>query len=499
MSGEPPLGDTTEQRSERPASSALVPRLSTWVVWTLFLASVGVLAVTVRRGAGWEVAGVLYIDGLTTVMWALITFFSGIVQSYSQRYMAGDRYIDRFFGKVFAFTVIVGVLVAADHIALFAGAWLAMGLTMAALIGHVRDWKQARAAAGVARRYLIASSALLAGALALLAGATGATTITGILAALDTVPQTVTLAAAGGIFLAAIVQSALFPFHRWLLSSMTAPTPASALMHAGFVNAGGVLLTRFAPVIAEELAFMLVVLVVGATSALLGQAMLLVQTDIKRKLGSSTLAQMGFMILQCGLGFFAAAIAHLILHGFYKAYLFFASGAVVEHTAPKDGDHATLGLFSLVVSLLTALGGGVLFMYLTGKFSRQTVTLDSGMVLALVVALTTLTAARDILQRTSLPSLVRFVGVPLVVLVAISSYAALFTAISGMLSGVPMTSASTELTAVHYLIVALFAGAYLVVELGRYRSSERLYVAFLNLSQPDSKTVLTDSEDYHDV
>ena len=469
------------------------------MVWALFLASVGVLAVSARRGAGWGVAGVLYIDGLTTVMWAVVTFFSGIVHSYSRRYMDGDRYVNRFFGKIFAFTVIVGVLVAADHVALFVGTWLAMGLTMAALIGHVRDWKQARAAAGVARRYFLASSALLAGALALLAGTTGATTITGILATLDTVPRTVALAAAGGIFLAAIVQSALFPFHGWLLSSMTAPTPASALMHAGFVNAGGILLTRFAPVIADELAFMSVVLVVGATSALLGQAMLLVQTDIKRKLGSSTLAQMGFMIMQCGLGFFGAAIAHLILHGFYKAYLFFASGAVVEHTAPKGSGHTTLGPLSLVVSLLTALGGGMLFMLLTGKVSGLTVTLDSGIVLTLVVVLTTLTAARDILQRASLPPAARYVGVPLVVLVAISSYAVLFTAISGMLSDVPMTYAPTELTAVHYLVVALFAGAYFVVELGRHRSSERLYVALLNYSQPDSKTVLTDKEDYHDV
>ncbi|WP_049939739.1 proton-conducting transporter transmembrane domain-containing protein [Natronomonas pharaonis] len=502
MSSKPsPPGDATAQRSERPPSSSLVPRVSTWTVWALFLASVGVLAVAVWRGVGWGVAGILHIDGLTAVMWVVVTFFSGIVHSYSRRYMDGDRYIDRFFGKVFAFTVVVGVLVAADHVAVFVAAWLAMGLAMASLIGHVRDWEQARAAGRLARRYFLGSSLLLVGALAPLVWMTDATTITGLLAAFDTVPRTVAIAAAGGIFLAAIVQSALLPFHGWLLSSMTAPTPASALMHAGFVNAGGVLLTRFAPVIADELVFMSVVVLVGATSALLGQAMLLVQTDIKQKLGSSTLAQMGFMIMQCGLGFFAAAIAHLILHGCYKAYLFLASGATVEQTTPKKSGHGhtSLGFPSLAISLLTAIGGGVLFMALTGKLAGLTVTLDSGIVLTLVVVLTTLTAARDILHQASLPTAVRFVGVPLVVLVAIGSYAVLFNAISGMLSGVPMTQTPTELTAIHYLVVALFAGAYLAVELGYHRSSERLYVALLNLSQPDSETVLTNKEDYHDV
>jgi NAD(P)H-quinone oxidoreductase subunit 5 len=370
-----------------------------------------------------------------------------------------------------------------------------MGLAMASLIGHVREWNQARAAGRMARRYFLASSGLIAAALGLLALTTGATTISGILERAGALPRSVTFAAIGALVLAALIQSALFPFHDWLLSSMTAPTPASALMHAGFVNAGGILLTRFAPLFADDLGVMTLIVVLGALSALLGQALLLVQPTIKRKLGASTLAQMGFMILQCGLGFFAAAVTHLVLHGFYKAFLFLSSGAAVEQTTPEETARPRLGGSGLAASLLAAVGGGVLFALLTGKGTA----LDSGLVLVLVVALTTLHAARDLLRQQALSLPVRLGGLPLVVLVAVGLYSALFTGISTLMAGVPMAHAPTELTIVHAAVAALFVGSYVVTELGWHRDSNRLYVALLNMSTPAPSTVLTRKEDYNDA
>ena len=476
-------------------SDSLVPRASTAAVWTLFLLSVGALVLAARDGYEWTLFGVLVIDGLTTVMWVVVTFFSGIVHSYSRRYMAGDRYLDRFFVRILAFTVVVMTMTAADHVALFATAWLAMGVVMASLIGHDRGWVQARAAARTARRYYLTSSGLLAAGVAVLVWTTGATSISGILGQVDQIPRTLALTAIGCLLLAAMIQSALFPFHTWLLSSMTAPTPASALMHAGFVNAGGILLTRFAPLLAGETAVMSLIVVVGALSALLGQASLLVQTDIKRKLGASTVAQMGFMILQCGLGFFAAAITHLVLHGFYKAYLFLSSGAAVEQTTPRSAKRTGSTLARVGVSLVTAIGGGVLFAALTGKGTE----LNSGLFLTFVVVITTMHATRDILRRAALLPWIRLVSVPLVVLTAIGGYAALFNAISTMIAGAPMSKAPTELTVVHVAVAALFAVAYLATELGWHRSSDRLYVALLNTSQPDPETILTQKEDYNDA
>jgi NAD(P)H-quinone oxidoreductase subunit 5 len=464
----------------------------------MFVTSVAALAVRGRIGGAWEIPGVAAIDGLTVLMWVVVTFFSGIVHSYSRRYMAGNTHETTFFAAVFGFTVVVMGLVAADHLVLFGLLWLTMGLLMAKLIGIISGWEQAQAAATVARKYFLASSALLAVALAALWSATGATTVSGIAAAADTLGGSMWLVAAGALVLAAMIQSALIPFHSWLLSSMTAPTPASALMHAGFVNAGGILLTRFAPVITVDPGVMLAVVAVGGASAVGGKLLKSVQTDVKSQLGCSTVGQMGFMIMQAGLGFFGAAITHLILHGFYKAYQFLGAGARVEHTAPSEKTPHTVGplksVVGLVVTLLTGLAGGALFAMLTGKGLK----VDAGLLLTFFVVFTTLHAARDAVHHTSLSTGARYGAVPLVFFPAITIYAVVYEAISGLLSELPMVTVPTELTLLHGIIAVAFVGIYIGIETGIHEQSQRLYVALVNASQPASDTVLTSTEDYNE-
>ena len=464
----------------------------TKAAWLLWIASCGALAATVRGGRAWELTGLVRVDGLTVVMWVTVTFFSGIVHSYSRRYMAGSRGIDRFFARVFGFTLIVMVLVAADAFVLFGAAWLAMGLVMADLIGQARGWPQAQSAASLARRHFLASSALLAAALATLWWATGATTVSGVASAAGTAPMPFLLAG-GMLLLAAMVQSALLPFQTWLLSSMTAPTPASALMHAGFVNAGGVLLVRFAPVVTVDSRFMLAIVLVGAASALGGKLLKTVQTDVKGALGCSTVGQMGFMIMQVGLGFFGAAIAHLILHGFYKAYQFLIAGSRVDHRSPTGAEPTgSTGLAGTAVILLTAVAGGGLFAVLTGKGT----TLDAGLLLVLLVVLTVTHAAREVVSHASVPAAVRYGGVPLVALPVLAVYAGVYRAVEGALAGLPAVGQPAELTAGHALVAAAFVAAYLAVETGAYRRSRRLYVALLNATHPPSSTLTTAREEY---
>jgi NAD(P)H-quinone oxidoreductase subunit 5 len=474
---------------------AVVPVTLTRLVWLLCAASLGVLAVQLRTGGTWALPGVAAVDGLTVVMWVVVTFLSAIVHSYARRYMAGGRHVTRFFLGVFAFTLTAMVLVAADHLGLFVAAWLAMGLVMAELIGHVRGWRQARTAARLARRYFLASSVLLGVAVTALWWATGATTVSGVATGVDAGLGTVVLLAGGALLLAAMIQSALVPFHTWLLSSMTAPTPASALMHAGFVNAGGILLTRFAPVVSVDREVMLVVAVVGAVSALSGKLLKSVQSDVKRQLGCSTVGQMGFMILQVGLGFFAAAVTHLVLHGFYKAYQFLASGSRIAHESPA-GPKTTpsMGLAGVAVIAGTALAGGVLFAALTGKGTG----LDSGLLLTLLVVLTVLHAAREVVRQASLPVTVRYGAVPLVALPAIAVYAAVYGVIEGLLAGLPGVGQPAELTAIHGLVAAAFLLAYLAVESGVGRNSSRLYVVLLNATRPPHETLSTSMEDYNE-
>jgi len=472
-----------------------VPVALTWLAWSLFAASVAALVARVRFGGAWDVPGLVAIDGLTVLLWVVVTFFSGIVHSYSRRYMGGSAHETKFFAATSGFTVVVMGLVAADHVGLFALLWLAMGVLMAELIGLVAGWDQAQAAATVARKYFLASSVLLGVALTALWWATGATTVSGIGAAADTLGGPVWLVAAGALVLAAMIQSALIPFQNWLLSSMTAPTPASALMHAGFVNAGGILLVRFAPVITVDPAFMLAVVAVGGASASGGKLLKSVQTDIKGKLACSTVGQMGFMIMQAGLGFFGAAITHLILHGFYKAYQFLSSGEQVEHTSPSETTEHTVGRVTsavgFVVAVLTGLAGGVVFTVLTGKGA----SVDSGLLLTVFVVFTTLHAARSAIQHTSLPTLARYGAVPLVFFPAIVVYAVVYEGVSGLLT---VGTATTELTLLHGIIAVGFVGIYVAIETGIHEHSQRLYVALLNATQPSSDTLLTSTEDYNE-
>ncbi len=480
----------------RTSSTDSLPTALTRLVWLLWVAALGVLGLRVATGASWSLAGVVAVDGLTVVMWVAVTFFSGIVHSYSRRYLAAHDRVGRFFVTVFGFTLVVSVLVAADHIALFVLAWVAMGLLMAELIGHVKGWPQAQAAASLARRYFLASGGLLVVALAVLWSATGATTVSGIVTAAETVPQTMWFVAAGALLLAAMIQSALVPFHTWLLASMTAPTPASALMHAGFINAGGVLLVRFAPVISVDAGFMLLIVAIGAASALLGKLLKSVQADVKTQLGCSTVGQMGFMIMQAGLGFFGAAITHLVLHGFYKAYQFLSSGDAVSQTSPKTtaAKPRSLTAVGFVVTILTAVAGGVLFAVLTGKGT----SLDTGLLLALLVVLTTLHATRNALAQTSVAASTRYGLVPLVFLPAIAIYAAAYNAITGVMAGSLLVSTPAELTVLHGLVAAAFVVAYAAIETGLYQHSHKLYVSLLNATQPPAGTTLTSTEDYNE-
>ena len=489
-------GTTTVGQLPTPAgTNSRVPSTLTRLVWLLWVASLGVLAAGLATGASWGVPGVVVVDGLTAVMWATVTFFSGIVHSYSRRYMAGSRTVDRFFGRVFAFTLTVMILVAADSLLMFWGAWVAMGLVMADLIGHVEGWPQARAAADLARRYFLAGSAVLAVALGTLWWATGAAAVSAVPAAVETAPSAVVVVVAGGLLLAAMIQSALIPFHTWLLSSMTAPTPASALMHAGFVNAGGLLLVRFAPVVTADAGVMLAIVLVGAASAILGKLLKTVQTDVKSKLGCSTVGQMSFMIVQAGLGFFGAAVTHLILHGFYKAYQFLNSGGGVRHESPSATTTAgSVTPLGVVVTAGTALAGGAVFAALTGKGTA----LDTGLLLTLLVVLTVLHAARELAVDASLPGVVRYGVVPLVTVPAVAVYAGVYNVVSGLLAGMPAVGDPAALTPVHGLVAVAFVAAYVAVETGAYERSRRLYVALLNATQPAPETQLTATEEYNE-
>jgi NAD(P)H-quinone oxidoreductase subunit 5 len=461
-------------------------------MWTAF--GLSIVLCFLLQGSAWTLDPYVRVDGLTQVMAVVVTFVSGIIHSFSRRYMAGAKRIGAFYGRLSGLTAVVLLLTAAEHVAIFVVLWTVMGWMLASLIGHIRDWPEAQASARYARGTFLAGSAALAVAVALLVQATGAWTLSGIAGATADLGWGVQAGSGALILLAAVIQSALVPFHRWLLSSMTAPTPVSAFMHAGLVNAGGILLARFAPVVLDLSALMLAVVAIGGATALAGQAWALVQSSVKCQLGCSTTAQMGFMVLQCGLGFVAAAIAHLILHGFYKAYLFLSSGEVVDATSPPSGAPEPVAWGSLLLSLVTAAGGGVLFAWMTGK---SLTALDSGTFLVAFVVIAVLQATDTVVRRAALPATTRAWVVPVVLLPALAVYAAVYNGVAWMTAGLPFAAAPTALTPLHWILLAVFVLAYVAINRGWHRSSTRLYVLLLNSSQPLSSTLLTRRDRYH--
>jgi NAD(P)H-quinone oxidoreductase subunit 5 len=128
----------------------------------------------------------------------------------------------------------------------------------------------------------------------------------------------------------AMLKSAQCPLHGWLIEVMETPTPVSALLHAGIINAGGFLVLRFSGLIAQSLPALDTLAMLGGFTALFGSVVMLTQTSIKVSLAYSTIAQMGFMMLECGLGAFPAALLHIVAHSLYKAHAFLASGSVID-------------------------------------------------------------------------------------------------------------------------------------------------------------------------
>jgi NAD(P)H-quinone oxidoreductase subunit 5 len=165
---------------------------------------------------------------------------------------------------------------------------------------------------------------------------------------------------------AALTKSAQFPFHSWLPETMESPTPVSAIMHAGVINAGGALVIRFAPLIVRVPEALLLLAVIGTVTASLGLLAMWAQVKVKRTLAWSTVSQMGFMMVQCGAGAFPAALLHIVGHGCYKAWCFLRSGTLPAPSRPSPAVAPVRRLASAVTGTALAVPGLALASAITG-------------------------------------------------------------------------------------------------------------------------------------
>jgi NADH-quinone oxidoreductase subunit L len=316
-------------------------------------------------------------DRLSGIYACFITFVGFLIHLFATGYMHGDRGFYRFFAYLNLFMFMMLTLVLADNLLLMFVGWEGVGLCSYLLIGYYTDRKEAGDAAKkafVANR--IGDWGVVLGIMLvfwLTAGA-GSPSISffdktpamlgegaGVVSALKTigamavepftwraifmlVPGAVGITSAAVLlFIGATGKSAQIPLYVWLPDAMAGPTPVSALIHAAtMVTAGVYMVVRCSAIFSHAPTALFIVAVIGAATAIFAATIGLAQNDIKKVLAYSTVSQLGYMFLACGVGAFVAAIFHVMTHAFFKALLFLGSGSVI-HGMHHEQDMRRMG------------------------------------------------------------------------------------------------------------------------------------------------------------
>jgi NADH-quinone oxidoreductase subunit L len=340
------------RRIKERAHLVAVPAVAlSWVLSVLAFIDVALGSVISVPLYTWLTSGTLdihigfSIDRLTAVMLLLVTTVSGLVHIYTIGYMHGEPGYARFFSYIALFTFSMLMLVLADNLLQLFVFWEAVGLCSYLLIGH---WYERPSACAAATKAFIVNRV---GDFGFLLGLFLAWASFGSLSYLEIFAQAHQsvnatlnlLAPVGGdwdvsvvtmicllLFMGAVGKSAQVPLHVWLPDAMEGPTPISALIHAAtMVTAGVFLVARLAPLYNLSPTAMTVVAITGGLTMVVGATIALTQTDIKRVVAYSTVSQLGYMMVACGLGAYGAGIYHLLTHGAFKALLFLGCGSVI--------------------------------------------------------------------------------------------------------------------------------------------------------------------------
>jgi len=317
---------------------SLLPVPSVARLWRVFMSISGVaLACTLIAACGGrqfpELHPWLSASPFGTTLAVLVQLLCTVIAAFSSRYLDGEpgqqRYVTALAGAIAA----VHLLLMADHWVVLIAAWALVGVAMQHLLCLYPDRPFALLAAHkkqIADRF---ADVLLIGAAALAWGEVGSGSLSDLWIHLDRNSMSISLQfSAVCLVLAVILRSALLPVHGWLIQVMEAPTPVSALLHAGVVNLGGYVLILFAPLLEQAMPARALLLAFGLGTAVLAGMVMLTRISIKVRLAWSTVAQMGFMLLECGLGLYTLAALHLIGHSLYKAHAFLSASTVVRKT-----------------------------------------------------------------------------------------------------------------------------------------------------------------------
>jgi NAD(P)H-quinone oxidoreductase subunit 5 len=362
----------------------------------LGLAAGGLAQVLTKGPVGMSVgAGALEIAFGATLLNAtlalLVAFIGWIVMRFSRTYLDGEEREGAFHGLMLATLAAVLIFVQSGSLVVLALSSLGVGLGLRRLLLFYPARAEARRAAAKCALVWHGGDVAVALAAILLYAIFGTASLSGL--TLAATSQGLGFAghlAVALLVFAAALKTAAFPLHGWLTEVMETPTPVSALLHAGIINSGGVLLLLTGGLVSLSPGAMAALVMIGGFTALFGAAVMLTQSAVKTALAWSTVAQMGFMILQCGLGLWALALLHIVAHSLYKAHAFLSSGGAVAAVANirRPGPVAVPDLGAVLKSFGLALliYAGIAMLFTLGLGPKTAQALALGAILIFGVA-----------------------------------------------------------------------------------------------------------------
>lgn len=460
-----------------------------------FFVALAVDVALILHGPFWTgslgVAGVgagLYFDALSAAMTTLVSFIGVIVLLYSRNYLDGDARQGTFYKRL-AFTLAAVLsLISAGNLAFLICAWIGTSVGLNTLLLFYPE----RPAAQLAAKKKFVASRL--GDLCLIGAAASLWSSFGTLAfpELFAAARAAAAAGAGGtltlpamlIVVAALLKSAQLPFHGWLVEVMETPTPVSALLHAGVINAGGFLILRLADIVAPSESALHTLSLIGGATALFGSIVMLTQTSVKVSLAYSTVAQMGFMMLECGLGAFAAALLHILAHSLYKAHAFLSSGSIIDLAraswTPNPGGQPHPARFALALAASLPLAFAVGGMFHAGVIENPgAATLATILLMSLAHLI-----ANALDERTRAYVLGRAIGMSAIVAVVFFSlHAAVEWIFSSSLPQAAPLRGPDDLLLVIVVIVSFGAVVLFQSVMARHATSPFWQAVYVHLSQ----------------
>lgn len=390
---------------------------------------------------------------LRLTMLALVGLVGAVTMHYTARALAGAPYRRRALGW-FAATLAAALLViSADDLVVLALGWTATSLALHQLLTLIPG--RVPAEVGAHKKFMVSRVADVAigAAILLIANTLGTTAVPELLAQTATMaslPWTLDLAAVL-LVVAVVLRSAQLPVHGWLLHVMEAPTPVSALLHAGIINIGAFVVILLGGFIGKSVLAMSLLVLFGGVTAILAGLTMLTRANVKGALAWSTSAQMGFVLVECGIGAYPVALLHVVAHALYKAQAFLASGQVRRPRVDAGPVRPTTRAWLVGTLAAVVVTGGMIALTWGDALSQRAVQVTAVLAVLSMVPL----LARAVMQRgwrARRDAAAYALGLPLL-------YALWHTLAAPL---VPATSVGTTPLALAALVIAGFAGLLIV-------------------------------------